>query len=86
MIDHRRRARCIPNDDAAFVVFVDAALGRLASKSDRDVVPALQNRVRDRYPEATIVAQDELASLSPGLELVYVYRDGNHADTSNNGG
>jgi hypothetical protein len=50
MIDHRRRARCIPSDDAAFAVFVDAALGGLASKGDRDVVAALQDRVRDRYP------------------------------------
>jgi hypothetical protein len=82
MIDHQRRARCIPSDDAAFAVFVDAALGGLASESDRDVVAALH----DRYPDATTVAQDELASLSPGLELVYVYRDGNHADSSNNGG
>ena len=86
MIDHRRRARCIPSDDAPFAVFVDAALGGLASENDRDVVAALQDRVRDRYPDATTVAQDELASLSPGLELVYVYRDGNHADSSNNGG
>jgi hypothetical protein len=86
IIDHRRRARCIPSDDAEFAVFVDAALGGLASESDRDVVASLQDRVRDLYPEATIVAQDELASLSPGLEVVYVYRDGDHADRSNNGG
>lgn len=86
MIDHRRRARCIPGDDARFAAFVDAALGGLASASDRDVAASLQDRVRDRYPDATIVAQDELASLSPGLEVVYVYRDGDHADRSSNGG
>jgi hypothetical protein len=38
MIDHRRRARCIPSDEAEFAVFVDAALGGLASEGDRDVV------------------------------------------------
>jgi hypothetical protein len=85
MIDHRRRARCIPSDDAAFAVFVDAALRGLASESDRDVVAALQDRVRDRYPDATIVAQDELASLAPGLEVVYAYRDGGHVSRSNDG-
>lgn len=86
MIDHRRRARCIPSDDAEFAEFVDAALGGLASKSDRNVAALLQDLVRDRYPDATIVAQDELASLSPGLEVVYVYRDGDHVERSDNGG
>jgi hypothetical protein len=86
MIDHRRRARCIPSDDAAFAAFVDAALGGLESEGDRDVVVSLQEVVCDRYPEATIVAQDELASLSPGLEVVYVYRDGDHVGRSNDGG
>jgi hypothetical protein len=85
MIDHRRRARCIPSDDTAFAAFVDAALDGLESESDRDVVVSLQEVVRDRYPEATSVAQDELASLSSVLEVVYVYRDGDHVDRSNNG-
>jgi hypothetical protein len=47
IIDHRRRARCIPSDEAEFAVFVDAALGGLASEGDRDVVAFLQDRVRD---------------------------------------
>jgi hypothetical protein len=42
----------------------------------------LQDRVRDRYPDATTVAQDELASLTPGLDVVYVYRDGNPVNGS----
>jgi hypothetical protein len=86
MIDHRRRARCIPSNDAPFAAFVDAALSGLVSEKDRDVVATLQDRVRDRYPEATIVAQDELASLSPGLDVLYVFCDGDHADGSNHGG
>jgi hypothetical protein len=63
-------------------MFVDAALGGLESESDRDVAAALQDRVRDRYPDATTVAQDELASLTPGLDVVYVYRDGNPVNGS----
>jgi hypothetical protein len=48
--------------------------------------PPLQLRVRDRFPEATIVRQDELASLSPMLEVVYAYRDGDQVNRSSDGG
>jgi hypothetical protein len=86
MIDHRRSARCIPTDDAQFCAFVNATLGGLASDSDRDVAATLQERVRDRYPDAMIVAQDELASLTPGLDVVYAYRDSDHVDGATDGG
>ena len=86
MIDHRRSARCIPNDDAQFCSFVNTTLGGLESETDRDVTAALQDRVRDLYPDATIVAQDELASLTPGLDVVYAYRDRDPGDRSTDGG
>jgi hypothetical protein len=85
VIDHRRRARCIPGDDADFAAFVDKTLGDLENEGDRDLAAALQLRVRERYPAATIVPQDELASLSPALEVVYVYRDGDPVDRSTDG-
>jgi hypothetical protein len=80
MIDHRPRAKCIPSDDTQFAAFVDAALGGLASESDLDLAASLQDRVRERYPDATIVAQDELAALSPWFEVLYAYRDGDQVN------
>lgn len=68
--------RCFPSGDEQFVEHVYAVASRMASGGVKLTCTALEERVRTRYPNASVHARAELATLMPGEPAWYVYRDG----------
>ena len=63
--------RCYPKDDADFCAFI----GRLVAQANGDV-DRIRPVVTARYPEAQLVAQSPLGSVTGLPTIVYAYRDG----------
>jgi CheY-like chemotaxis protein len=71
---HRGNVLCVPAGDADFAASVDAAIG--AVRPDQtDPAPAIEQRLRRTYPEASLVARDPLAGFD-GDAAWYAIRDG----------
>jgi hypothetical protein len=80
-MDIRDRApsvMCFPNHDDAFRADVQASIARSRStlSSGHELLDAVRRDLRERYPQVVVRQQDELASLDPGEERWYAYRDG----------
>jgi hypothetical protein len=71
-----------PTRDASFACDVGQALetvwseGEYAEASALDVEAVVQGRLRARYPNATVHAQDPFARLRDPQLILYAYRDG----------
>jgi Polyketide cyclase / dehydrase and lipid transport len=60
------RLVCIPSSDVDFAGFARAALAALPPAASRDALRAsLEQRLRERYPAATVRPQEGLATLGP---------------------
>ncbi len=68
--------RCFPSQDEHFIEYVYVVASRMASSGTPLTCYALQERIRSRYPNASVHAREELATLMPGEPAWYVYRDG----------
>jgi hypothetical protein len=68
--------RCFPSHDEQFIEHVYVVASRMASSGVPLTCSALQERIRTRYPHASVHARAELATLMPGEPAWYVYRDG----------
>lgn len=66
--------RCFPSADASFAAFVRRCARTLASNGELSTA-GLQQLVRDRYPTATVRAQQPMARERGEAFRWYVYRE-----------
>jgi hypothetical protein len=71
-----RRVSCIPSADATFCDAARAALGQIDQHLSPDAVgPILADLLRAEYPLVVVHRQHPLARID-GVDVWYVYRDG----------